>query len=102
MLSTPNILDRVRVCTSGEVDVLVPTGVAEGDEFEVHVPLDGVAQTSPDPEREAVATAAEQAQPTSSLADSLASIMASVEDSSDDESASASSGDIDLEALLDM
>ena len=83
------------------MDVVVPDGVDEGDEFEVHVLLDDIAQPSPDSEREAILAASVQAQPTNSLADSLASIMASVEDSSDDES-SASSGDIDLEALLDM
>jgi hypothetical protein len=85
---------------SGEVEVVVPEGVDEGDEFEVRVSLDAATQPSPDSEEPAAEAAAELAQPTDEFGD-LASIMASVEVSSDDDSSS-SSGDIDLDALLDL
>ena len=86
------------VCTSGEIEVAITEGVEEGDEFDVQVPLDDTAPDS-DSEGPADATAPEPAQSIDEF-DTLASIMAEVEVSSDD--SSSSSGDVDLDALLDM
>ena len=89
----------LRLCISGEVEVVVPEGVDEGEEFEVRVSLDAATQQSLDSKELAPEPAAELAQPADEFGD-LASIMAAVEVSSDDDSSSASSGDVDLDALL--